>query len=66
MKAPAVINITIMTIVVALLFLACALFVMLRPKTAIAFGLCGVVLFGCGVVRDMMYPPQTIAIVVLG
>jgi hypothetical protein len=58
-------NLAIMAIVIALLFLACACFVMLRTKTAAVFVVCGLVIFGCGVVRDTLDPPQGMATVVL-
>ncbi|GLS21508.1 hypothetical protein GCM10007874_45250 [Labrys miyagiensis] len=59
------VNLAIMAIVVALMFLASACFIMLRPKTAAVFVVCGLVIFGCGVVRDTLDPPEGMATVLL-
>ena len=59
------VNLAIMAIVVALMFLACTCFIMLRPKTAAIFAVCGLVIFGCGVVRDVFDPPPGMAIIVV-
>lgn len=59
------VNLAIMAIVAAFMLLACACFVMLRPKTAAVFAVCGLVIFGCGVVRDTFDPPPGMAMVVV-
>ncbi|GLS21971.1 hypothetical protein GCM10007874_49880 [Labrys miyagiensis] len=58
-------NVAIMVIVIALMLLAYACFVLLRPKTAVFFIVCGVGIFGCGLVLDTPSPPLGMATVVL-
>jgi multisubunit Na+/H+ antiporter MnhC subunit len=58
-------NLAVMMLVAAFVLVACGCFVMLRPKAALVFVICGLVIFGLGVARDMAYPPQP-TIVVLG
>jgi hypothetical protein len=52
------VNLAIMAIVVALMFLATTCFVRLHTKWATVLALCGLAIFGCGVLRDTLNPPQ--------
>jgi len=64
MKVLAMLNLAIMAVVFALAFSAGTCFVTLRTKMAAVLALAGLLIFGCGVVRDTLDPPQGMALIV--